>query len=201
MDGYVVVSSSLGALSDIAARGFRKGGCLSYQDTGCTGRGRLPDGYLADYLREHLTWQSGWTTVMCLKQCSLKRVPKRSGKKGTESGGCSGAILQLRNGPAEELLLKSIVYTLGSLCFSVCNPNFCPVLKLHNSDLLVCLRLNSSSQWRSVKLRYGNLLLWGGDNYRNRKINDVLVSVWPPFFLGTKIWGKINCIDIFVSLI
>ena len=86
-----------------------------------------------------------------------------SGKKGTEGGGCSVVILQLRNGPDEELLLNSTVYTLGSLYFSVCNPNFhrfstpfclflnlfltsvCPVLKLHNSDLLVCLRLNSSS--------------------------------------------------------
>lgn len=62
--------------------------------------------------------------MMCLKQCLLKRVPQRSGKKGTEGGGCSGVILQLRNGPAEELLLDSVVYTLGSLYFSVCNPDF-----------------------------------------------------------------------------
>lgn len=29
----------------------------------------------------------------------------------------------------------------------------CPVLKFHDCDLLVCLRLNSSGPWHSVKLR------------------------------------------------
>ena len=47
----VVVSGSPGALSDIAARGFRRVGLSFLSDMGYTGRDQLPDWYLADYLQ------------------------------------------------------------------------------------------------------------------------------------------------------